>query len=217
MLKRLSKNNFFLNLFANLVFLSLWIIKSTSNWKGMNEQIIEKELIKKKTLIVLIWHHQLMGSTFSWKFKPKLRPIATSHRDGQLSTLVQKKFGLDPLLRKKDNPTFLIKNISKAVQNEDCIYITPDAPHGPPKKINTNIFKLCQKFDLNIAILSFHTNRYFRINSWDKLKIPLPFSKGIYLWGNEIIQSKEFKNEIDFNKKISDELNKNSERINDYF
>ena len=217
MLKRLSKNNFFLNLFANLVFLSLWIIKSTSNWRGVNEQIIEKELTKKKTLIVLIWHHQLMGSTFSWKFKPKLRPIATSHRDGQLSTLVQKKFGLDPLLRKKDNPTFLIKNISKAVQNEDCIYITPDAPHGPPKKINTNIFKLCQKFDLNIAILSFHTNRYFRINSWDKLKIPLPFSKGIYLWGNEIIQSKEFKNEIDFNKKISDELNKNSERINDYF
>jgi len=217
MLKRLSKNNFFLNLFANLVFLSLWIIKSTSNWKGVNEEIIEKELTKKKTLIVLIWHHQLMGSTFSWKFKPKLRPIATSHRDGQLSTLVQKKFGLDPLLRKKDNPTYLIKNISKAVQNGDCIYITPDAPHGPPKKINTNIFKLCQKFDLNIAILAFHTNRYFRINSWDKLKIPLPFSKGIYLWGNEIIQTKEFKNEIDFNKKISDELNKNSERINDYF
>ena len=217
MLKVLSKNNFFLNIFANLVFLSLWIIKSTSNWNSVNEKIIEKELIKKKTLIVLIWHHQLMGSTFSWKFKPKLRPIATSHRDGQLSTLVQKKFGLDPLLRKKDNPTFLIKNISKAVQNGDCIYITPDAPHGPPKKINTSIFKLCQKFDLNIVILSFHTNRYFRINSWDKLKIPLPFSKGIYLWGNEIIQSKEFKNEIDFNKKISDELNKNSERINDYF
>ena len=217
MLKRLSKNNFFLNIFANLVFLSLWIIKSTSNWNGVNEEIIEKELIKKKTLIVLIWHHQLMGSTFSWKFKPKLRPIATSHRDGQLSTLVQKKFGLDPLLRKKNNPTFLIKNISKAVQNGDCIYITPDAPHGPPKKINTSIFKLCQKFDLNIVILSFHTDKYFRINSWDKLKIPLPFSKGIYLWGNKIIQSKDFKNEIDFNKKISDELNKNSERINDYF
>ena len=217
MLKRLSKNNFFLQIFASLVFLSLWIIKSTSNWNGVNEEIIEKELTKKKTFVVLIWHHQLMGSTFSWKFKPKLRPIATSHRDGQLSTLVQKKFGLDPLLRKKDNPTFLIKNIQKAVQNGDCIYITPDAPHGPPKKINTNIFKLCQKFDLNIAILSFHTNRHFRINSWDKLKIPLPFSKGIYLWGNEIIQSKEFKNEIDFNKKISDELNKNSERINDYF
>ncbi len=217
MLKRLSKNNFFLNIFGNLVFLSLWIIKSTSKWDGINEEIIKKELNKKKSLIVLIWHHQLMGSTFSWKFNPKLRPIATSHRDGKLSTLVQKKFGLDPLLRKKNNPTFLIKNISKAVQNGDCIYITPDAPHGPPKKINTNIFKLCKKFNLNVAILAFHTNNYFQINSWDKLKIPLPFSKGIYLWGNEIIQSTDFKNETDFNKKISYELNKNSENIYDYF
>ena len=217
MLKRLSKNNFFLNLFANLVFLSLWIIKSTSSWRGINEEIIKKELLNKRSLIILIWHHQLMGSTFSWKFNSKLRPIATSHRDGQLSTLVQKKFGLEPLLRKKDNPTFLIKNISKAVQDGDCIYITPDAPHGPPKKINTSIFKLCQKFNLNIAILSFHTNKYFRLNSWDKLKIPLPFSKGIYLWGDEIIQPKDYENETDFNLKITNELNKNSEKINDFF
>jgi lysophospholipid acyltransferase (LPLAT)-like uncharacterized protein len=217
MLKRLSKNNFFLNLFANLVFLSLWIIKSTSSWRGINEEIIKTELSNKRSLIILIWHHQLMGSTFSWKFNSKLRPIATSHRDGQLSTLVQKKFGLEPLLRKKDNPTFLIKNISKAVQNGDCIYITPDAPHGPPKKINTSIFKLCQKFNLNIAILSFHTNKYFRLNSWDKLKIPLPFSKGIYLWGDEIIRPKNYENETDFNLKITNELNKNSEKINDFF
>ena len=217
MLKRLSNHKFFLKLFANFVFLSLWIIKATSSWRGINEEIIKNELSNKKSLIVLIWHHQLMGSTFSWKFKSKLRPISTSHRDGQLSTLVQKKFGLDPLLRKKDNPTFLIKNISNAVQNGDCIYITPDAPHGPPKKINTNIYKLCQKFNLNIAILSFHTNKYFRLNSWDKLKIPLPFSKGIYLWGNEIIRPEDYKNEIDFNLKITNELNNNSEKINDYF
>ena len=217
MLKRLSKNKFFFQIFAFLIFISLKVIKITSSWKGVNEEVINKELLKNKSFIILIWHQQLMGSTFSWKFRPKLRPIATSHRDGQLSTLVQKKFGLDPLLRKKNNPTFLIKNISKAVQNGDCIYITPDAPHGPSKQINTSIYKLCQKFDLNIAILSFHTNKYFQINSWDKLKIPLPFSKGVYLWGNEIIQSKDFKNEIEFNKKISDELNKNSEKIYDFF
>ena len=217
MLKRLSKNKFFFHIFTFLVFFSLKLIKITSYWKGINEEIIDKELLKKKSLIILIWHHQLMGSTFSWKFQPKLRPIATSHRDGQLSTLVQKKFGLDPLLRKKNNPTFLIKNISNAVKKGDCIYITPDAPHGPSKQINTSIFKLCQKFNLNIAILSFHTNWYFRINSWDRLKIPLPFSKGIYLWGNEIISSKDFENESDFNKKITDELNKNSENIHDYF
>jgi lysophospholipid acyltransferase (LPLAT)-like uncharacterized protein len=46
MLKRLSKNKFFLNLFANLVFLSLWIIKSTSSWRGINEETIIKRTFK---------------------------------------------------------------------------------------------------------------------------------------------------------------------------
>ena len=50
MLKRLSKNNFFLRIFASLVFLSLWFIKSTSNWNGVNEEIIENELTKKKNI-----------------------------------------------------------------------------------------------------------------------------------------------------------------------
>ena len=44
MLKHLSKNSFFLNIFANLVFFALWFIKNTSHWKGINEEIIEKEL-----------------------------------------------------------------------------------------------------------------------------------------------------------------------------
>ena len=53
MLKKLSKNNFFLNLFANLVFISLWIIKSTSRWHGVNEEIIEKELIKNSNFFFI--------------------------------------------------------------------------------------------------------------------------------------------------------------------
>ena len=130
MLKKLTKHRFSLNFFANLVFLGLWIVKNTSKWRGINEEVIEEELKNKKSILVLIWHNQLMGSTFSWKFKPKLRPIATSHRDGQLSILVQRKFGLDPLLREKDKPISLIKNISQASKKGDCIYITPDAPHG---------------------------------------------------------------------------------------
>ena len=216
MLKYLSKNSFFLNIFANLIFFSLWFIKSKSNWKGINEEIVEKELGNKKSIIVLIWHNQLMGSTFSWKFKPKLRPIATSHRDGKLRILVQRKFGLDPLLRKKDNPSFLIRNITKTKSNGDCIYITPDAPHGPKYQINTNIYKLAIKYNMKLAILSFKTNRFFILKNWDQLKIPLPFSKGIYLWGEQIIDAKHFKSEDEFNTEIVKKLNTNKKKIESY-
>tara|TARA_B100001063_G_C16555644_1_gene448332 strand:+ start:64 stop:717 length:654 start_codon:yes stop_codon:yes gene_type:complete len=216
MLKKLTKHKFFLNIFANLVYVALWLIKNSSKWKGINETVISDELRNNKSLIVLIWHNQLMGSTFSWKFIPKLRPIATSHRDGQLSVLVQKKFGLDPLLREKDRPASLIKEISKASKNGDCIYITPDAPHGPRYEINTNIFKLALKYDMKVVFLSFKTNKFFKLNSWDKLRIPMPFSKGVFFWGKEIIDPKNFQNEENFNKKVILELNNNKKLIDDY-
>ena len=124
MLKKLSKNKFFQIIFVNLIYLSLSLIKKTSNWSGVNEETIVRQLQDKKSIIVLIWHNQLMGSTFSWKFKSKLRPVATSHRDGQISTLVQKKFGLDPLLREKEKPSALIKDISLAVKNGEPVNLS---------------------------------------------------------------------------------------------
>ena len=130
--------------------------------------------------------------------------------------MVQKKFGLDPLLREKEKPSALIKDISLAVKNGECIYITPDAPHGPPYQINTNIYKLAKKFDLKIALLTFKTNRFFCLNNWDKLKIPLPFSKGIYFWGKEIINPNHF-DENTFNEFVIENLNKNLKIIDAYF
>ena len=94
--------------------------------------------------------------------------------------------------------------------------ITPDAPHGPPYEINTNIYKLAKKFDLKIALLTFKTNRFFRLNNWDKLKIPLPFSKGIFFWGEEIINPSQF-DENSFKKYIIDNLNKNLKLIDAHF
>ena len=216
MLKNLSKNKFFLNLFANLVYAALYLIKITSNWKGINEDIIQREIKGNNSVIVLIWHNQLMGSTFSWKFKPKLRPIATSHRDGQLSILVQRKFGLDPLLRDKNKPTTLIRNISLASKNGDCIYITPDAPHGPVYQINTNIFKLASKFKMKVVFLTFKTNKFFQLNNWDKLKIPLPFGKGIYYWGEKVIDPSNYNEEKKFNQDVQIELNNNMKIIDDF-
>ena len=69
---------------------------------------------------------------------------------------------------------------------------------------------------MKIVILSFKTNRFFKLNNWDKLKIPLPFSKGIYLWGKEIIDPNKFSDEANFNSKLIFELKANKKMINEY-
>ena len=50
MLKKLSKNKFFKIIFVNLIYLSLSLIKKTSNWSGVNEEVIEKQLQNNKAI-----------------------------------------------------------------------------------------------------------------------------------------------------------------------
>jgi lysophospholipid acyltransferase (LPLAT)-like uncharacterized protein len=69
---------------------------------------------------------------------------------------------------------------------------------------------------MKLAILSFKTNRFFRLKNWDQLKIPLPFSKGVYLWGEQIIDAKHFKSEDEFNTEIVKKLNTNKKKIESY-
>ena len=54
MLKKLSKNKFFKIIFVNFIYLSLSLIKKTSNWSGVNEEVIEKQLKDNKSIIVLL-------------------------------------------------------------------------------------------------------------------------------------------------------------------
>ena len=84
------------------------------------------------------------------------------------------------------------------------------------KKRKEQLDFLEKKFDLKIALLTFKTNRFFCLNNWDKLKIPLPFSKGIYFWGKEIINPNHF-DENTFNKFVIENLNKNLKIIDAYF
>ena len=51
MLKKLSKNKFFKFIFVNLIYLSLSLIRKTSNWSGVNEEVIEKQLQDNKSII----------------------------------------------------------------------------------------------------------------------------------------------------------------------
>ncbi len=38
---------------------------------------------------------------------------------------------------------------------------------------------------MKVVFLTFKTNNFFQLNNWDKLKIPMPFGKGIFYWGEK--------------------------------
>ena len=58
---------------------------------------------------------------------------------------------------------------------------------------------------IKIVPIAWSTSRYWRLNNWDKSLVPLPFSKGIWVWGKPIEVPKDSSKE-DISK-ITEKLN----------
>ena len=214
MLKKITRISWIQSVVAYKIYLTLKLIEKLSVWKTINREIIVNVISQKKPLIILMWHNQIVGVPYSWKLDKKVYNIVTDHPDGNLSNKIQKKFGFISIQRSSKKPTNILRKLIQIGKNNECIFITPDAPHGPANEINSNIYNLVKKIDANVICLSFKTNKKIILNTWDKLRIPMPFSKGFFYWG-EMINYKNF-NEVQFNKIIKKKLNEGVDVVNEY-
>lgn len=79
--------------------------------------------------------------------------------------------------------------------------MTPDGPTGPPKKIKFGTIRIAQLSGANILPLSVQVSSSWTFNSWDKMELPKPFSKGLIVIGDEIEIPKKLSTE-EWNEKI---------------
>lgn len=52
----------------------------------------------------------------------------------------------------------------------------PDGPRGPYHTIADGVVAMAQKTNIPIIVLQVKPKRFWELNSWDKFRIPKPFS-----------------------------------------
>lgn len=64
--------------------------------------------------------------------------------------------------------------------------ITPDGPRGPRCKVRAGVVKLAGMTGAPLIPLAFSASRRLVLTSWDGFLIPIPFSQGVYVWGEPL-------------------------------
>jgi len=70
------------------------------------------------------------------------------------------------------------------LKGNTSVAITPDGPLGPPEKIQSGVILLAKYAGVPIIPWHYEPLRQWRLNSWDKHKIPKPFSTVVESFGN---------------------------------
>jgi lysophospholipid acyltransferase (LPLAT)-like uncharacterized protein len=96
------------------------------------------------------------------------------------------------------------------------IAFTPDGPKGPPRVVKEGVIFAAQMTGLPIIPVAFGAARKKLLRSWDRMVVPMPFSRVVYLYGEPIDMPRDG-NAEELRQKLETSMNALAERVEDDF
>ena len=146
---------------------------------------------------LLFWHNQLLlifliFITYKKKF-PQITVLVSSNKSADLFAALLEKFGYSVVRGSANNKSFqALKGIHNAIKKKHVIAYAADGPTGPIYQFKPGAVFLSHKYKVPIDLVHIKPARLITFKTWDRLILPLPFTKVQYDWRR--VMSSEFDN-----------------------
>ena len=197
-MKRLLDSDFMQDLIAATIVGYLKFCYKTTNWQVVGQDAVEAVWDGRGPVVLMFWHQRLHLGHASWP-RPRAQPVcvlASLSKSGDVSMKINVRFGYHSIRgssAKKSDPS---KNKGGAqafremirwirgdkTEGGRCAAMTPDGPRGPSRVMTEGSMKLSQMGRAPMVFLGQSTKNFIRMNSWDKMRLPLPFTEGAMVW-----------------------------------
>ncbi len=176
----------------NILF---WLEKHLAAWFvtliGITLRVRIIGNLPKGNVIYAFWHRDMIPLLFLRQKEGIVILISTS-KDGELIAGPARTLGFQTARGSSSRGG--IKALKGIVQlsQKFSIAITPDGPKGPLKIIKPGILHLAYLTKLPIIPVAVQIKKEKVFSSWDKFRLPLPFSKVSIQYGNPLfVDSKD--------------------------
>ena len=137
--------------------------------------------------ILAFWHGRLLMMPMAWQHMAPMHMLISAHVDGQLIAGAVRHFDIDTVHgSSNDGGSAALRAMVRWLRAGDCVGITPDGPDGPAMRASRGIVAVARLAGAPIVPLAYATSGRRVLASWDRFHFPLPFSRGIFLWGEPI-------------------------------
>lgn len=149
------------------------------------------ELINKEKCIVALWHNRLaiLAEILNKNAAHKsYAAFISNSRDGEPLAILAASYKSGRALRVPHNAKhqalkMLINGLNKG---RFVALFTPDGPKGPRYKVKRGLAMAAQEAQAAVVPFSWDGDAFWELRSWDKFRIPKPFSKIKVSFGNAV-------------------------------
>lgn len=187
MLKKFLKSDAAQTLFAFLAAGYIAFVYRTTRWTVIGNELPEALLREGKPVIACFWHQRLMMMA---PLTRRLRPynmLISAHRDGVLISRAVAHFGVNTIVGSTSKGAAdALRSMVGYLKKGQLVGVTPDGPRGPARKAAQGVAAAAFLAQAPAVTQSYSISRAKFLNSWDRLMVPLPFGKGVVIWGDPI-------------------------------
>ena len=129
-------------------------------------------------VILALWHAQMIPLVVRYRQQGIVALIST-HRDGEIIARLVTAFGFRTVRGSTNRePVKAAVNIFKLLKKEKTtVAFTPDGPRGPRERVQGGIIRAAARTGAPVVAMAAMASPCWRVNSWDRFCVPLPWSK----------------------------------------
>ncbi len=134
-------------------------------------------------VIYCFWHSQLAMMPWVQFRPPTVVPISRSD-DGAMTATLFGWLGVEATRGSSSRGgVAAARGMVAAARRGRDMGITPDGPRGPAEKVQPGATWVARATGRPLLPVAFACSRELRLGTWDRMIFPLPFSRGVFVYG----------------------------------
>lgn len=169
-------------------------VHATSRWEVVNRAAPEAYWREGKPFILAFWHGRILMMPYCWPRDKRMHMLISRHRDGGLIADTIGWFGLGTVRGSSAKPgrerdkgaTAALMEMLRRLKSGEYVGITPDGPRGPRMRASDGVAAVARLSGVPVVACAYATRRRRLLSSWDRFAVALPFTKGVFVWGDPV-------------------------------
>jgi lysophospholipid acyltransferase (LPLAT)-like uncharacterized protein len=167
----------------------------TTRWRVEGGERTAQMAAFPRGFIASFWHGRVAFSPLWTAPGRRTWAIVSANRDGEVIAQAVRWFGIelirgstaDPRKPGKDKGgrAAMVASL-RALRAGDCLAISPDGPRGPRMRAQGGVAALSAAAGVPVVPISWATRRGIRFDTWDRFVWPMPFDRGVLIYGEPI-------------------------------
>ena len=180
-----------IGILKRIFWLIAWALRSTLRFRveGEHHRLAAKAAHPQGSYLVALWHEQLYAVLSYHAWTHPYLALASRSKDGDLAAYLIERYGFVPVRGssskngKDKGGRAAIQMYIEYVAKGHCGGITVDGPKGPRYTCKPGVAMIARESGAWIVPCTAKLSSYWQFNSWDRFKLPKPFSTVTVIYG----------------------------------